>query len=190
MSTANRWILRTFNPEMLLRILTCATVLANLTACTFDLDDPIGSKQRRAEKRRAECQQIYDIQQANYEQGIATDAQDVFFADTNPTQAGLLKRAEIYLDTAHALEALDLGDKHLRLLNSSLGASFRHRSKTSRDMAPFAEVERDITSANDRLPAHQAVVARANPYDGVDYTLEVYCEGDNMPSSFLESSAE
>lgn len=179
----------TFNPQMLLRMLISTVALMNLTACTFDLDDPTGTRQRRVEKRRAECQQIYDIKQTDYEQGMATYAREVFFDDAQPTQAGFLKRAEISLDTANALEALDLTDKNLRLLNSYLAAKFRYEAKTSRDMAPFAEIERTITSASDRSAIHQAVVARVNPFDGASYALEVYCEGGNMPSSPLEISA-
>ena len=165
-------------------------VQLSLTACTFDLDDPTGAKYHRAQGRRAECQQLYDITQADYEQAAATYAQEVFFADSNLTREGFLKRAEIYLGTAQALEALELDDKNLRILSSNLAASYRHQAETSRDMAPFAEIERTITSANDRSPAHQAVVARANPYHGVEYALEVYCEGGNMPSSLLESPVE
>ncbi|MEO1508938.1 MAG: hypothetical protein AAFU84_14965 [Cyanobacteria bacterium J06633_23] len=175
---------------MLWRVFIGIAALLSLTACTSDLDDPIGVKKRRAEARRAECSQIYGIKQASYEQGVATYAQDVFFSDTKLTQEGMLKRAEDHLDTARALETLELGDKNLRLLNTYLAESFRHRAKKSRDLAPFAEVERTITSANERSSAHQAIVARANPYDGLDYALEVYCEGGKMPSAYPENSVE
>lgn len=175
---------------MLGRMIIGTAALLSLTACTSDLDDPIGVKKRRAEERRAECSQIYEIKQANYEQGVATYAQEVFFSDTKLTQAGFLKRAENHLDTARALETLELSDKNLRLLNSYLAESFRHQAKTSRDLAPFAEVERTITAANERSSAHQAVLARANPYEGLDYAIEVYCEGGNMPSPIPEISVE
>ena len=118
---------------------------------------------------------------------MTAHTREVFFADGNLTRAGFLKQAEIHLDTARRLEALELDDKNLRIVSSYLAASYRHQAQTARDMMPFAEVERTITSANDRSPAHQAVILRANPYDGVDYALEVYCEGGDMPSVLLEN---
>ncbi len=84
-----------------------------LTACNSNLDDPFGVKARRAEARRAEYQQVYEITRANYEQSSAVYDQEIFFTDMKPTQAGYLKQAKIDLDTASSLEALQLGNKEL-----------------------------------------------------------------------------
>lgn len=157
----------------------------NLTACTSNLDDPFRVKSRRAEERRAECQQIYEIKRAGEAQVSAIYDQEIFFTEMKKTQAGYLKHAEIYLATANSLEALSVGDKNLSLLKLHLVASFRHQAAASRDLAPFAEAERTITSANDRSEAHQTVIARVDPYIGLEYAIEVYCEGGDMPSAPL-----
>ena len=168
--------------RMLLRTFIGVTALVNLTACTSNLDDPFGVKSRHAEERRAECQQVYEIKRAGYDQTRAIYDQEIFFTDMKKTQAGFLKRAEIYLDTANSLEALHVGDKDLNLLKSYLVASFRHQAQASRDLAPFAEIERNIVSASERSEAHQAVIARVDPYIGLEYAIEVYCEGGDAPS--------
>lgn len=166
---------------MLLRTFIGVTALVNLTACASNLDDPFGVKARRAEERRAECQQVYEIKRSGQAQASAI----YDHTDIKPTQAGFLKRAEIYLDTASSLEALHMGDNNLNLLKGYLAASFRHQAEASRDLAPFAEAERNIASANDRSEAHQAIVARVDPYIGLEYAIEVYCEGGDMPSTPL-----
>ena len=163
--------------KTLVRMIIGIATLINLGACTFDLDDPTGSQGRRAQERQAECQQVYALDQANYEQVLAIYTQDGFSVDQKLTQAGFLEEAEIYLNRAQALEALDLDDYNLELLSSYLAGSLRHQAQRSRDLAPFAAVERAITSANDRSLAHQAVVARINPYNGGRYILELYCQG-------------
>ncbi|ESA32743.1 hypothetical protein N836_24340 [Leptolyngbya sp. Heron Island J] len=169
--------------QMLLRTFIGVTALVNLTACTSDLDDPFGIKARRTEDRRAECQQVYEITRASYDQVMATYDQEIFYTDIKLTQAGYLKHAEIEVDTANSLESLELSNKDLNLLKSYLAASFRHQAAVSRDLAPFAEAERNITSANERSKAYQAVIAREDPYVGLEYAIEVYCEGGDMPSA-------
>ncbi|NET30548.1 MAG: hypothetical protein F6K19_00900 [Cyanothece sp. SIO1E1] len=170
---------------MLLRRLVGTTALLSLTACHFDLDDPIGAKQRRAKERLAECQQIYNITNVHYEQNMAAYEQGLA-ADGTRTREGLLKEAEVPLRTADTLEALELGDENLKSLSLDLAASLRQQAEAYGAMAPFAEVERTITSANDRSPAHQAVVVQASDANGlyadISYALEFYCEGGNPPS--------
>ena len=166
---------------MLLQAFVGVTALVNFTACASNLDDPFGAKARRAEERRAECQQVYEITKANYDQSRAV----YDHADVRPTQADSLKRAEIYIATASSLDALPLGDQNLNLLKGYLAESFRHDAERYRALAPFAEAERNLTSANDRSEAHQTVIARENPYVGLEYAIEVYCEGGDMQSAPL-----
>ena len=172
-------------PWMSLRMLIGITTLLSLTSCTFDLDDPTGVKERRAKERRAECQQIYDIKNAHYEQRMAAYRQGLA-ADGTRTREGLLKEAEVPWRTADRLEALELEDQNLKSLSLELAAGLRQLAEAYRAMAPFADVERTITSANDRSAAHQAsVVQRGNAsrhYAGISYALEVYCEGGDPPS--------
>lgn len=60
------WIHQTLNPKMVLRTFIGVTVLVNLTACTFNLDDPIGAKSRRAEERRAELLGGFGVEQQDH----------------------------------------------------------------------------------------------------------------------------
>ena len=176
-----------FNPQMSLRMFVGITALLNLTACTIDLDDPTGVKQRRAKERHAECQQIYAIQNAHYEQNMAAYKQGLA-ADGTQTQEGLLQEAEVSLRTADTLETLELEDGNLKSLSLELAVGLRQLAEAKRAMAPFADAERAITSANDRSPAHQASVVQrsdaSSHYSGLSYALEVYCEGGPDPVFF------
>ncbi|MEO1349002.1 MAG: hypothetical protein AAFW84_09400 [Cyanobacteria bacterium J06635_15] len=163
------------------------TALLSLTACTFDLDDPFGAQQRLAEERRAECQQIYDITEVHYEQAMAAYKGNLA-ADGTQTREGLLEEAEVSLQTAALLEALETEDQNLKRLSLELATGLRQLTEAKRMMAPFADVQRTITSANDRSPAHQASVVQMDEasghYGGMLYALEVYCEGGNpLPSA-------
>lgn len=190
MSTAKSWISRTFNPRIWGRLFIGTTALLGLTACTFDLDDPTGARQRRAAARRAECQQIYTITEAHTEQA-GTAYRQGLAADGTRTQAGLLAEAEVPLRTAEVLEALALEDDNLQSLSFNLAAGLRQMAEAKRAMAPFADAERTITSANDRSIAHQASVVNrdeaSRDYGGVLRALEAYCDGDEFPPA-LESS--
>lgn len=177
---------------MFLRMFIGTTTLLSLTACTFDVDDSTGVKQRLAEERRAECQQVYTITNAHDEQNIAAYKQGLA-ADGTRTREGLLAEAEVPLKTADALAALSLADQNLKRLSLELAAGLRQLAEAKRMMAPFVDVERTITSANDRSPAHQASVVQRDEASGhygeILYALKVYCEGGEPPSS-LESPAE
>ena len=177
---------------MLLRMLMGTPIVLGLTACTGDLDDPFRVKQRRAEERRAECQQVYNITNANYEQNMAAYQQGLA-ADGTQTREGLLNEAEVPLHTAEVLEALALEDENLQSLSLKLAAGLRQMAEAQRAMVPFADVERTITSANDRSTIHQASVVQrddaSSHYGGLLRALEVYCNGNEFPP-FLESPAE
>ncbi|MEM6434738.1 MAG: hypothetical protein AAF773_12925, partial [Cyanobacteria bacterium P01_D01_bin.115] len=192
MSIAKSWIPQIFNPWMFGRMCLGTAALLGVTACTFDLDDPTGIKQRRAEARRAECQQIYDITNAHYEQNMAVYEQGLA-ADGTRTREGLLEEAKVPLRNADILEALELEDENLQNLSLDIAAGLRQMSEAKRAMAPFADVERTITSANDRSAVHQASVVQRNEasryYAGTLRALEFYCEGDDLPAT-LESLAE
>ena len=171
--------------QIFLRMFIGMTVFVNLTSCALDLDDPFGTKARRAEDRRSECQQVYEIKRASYEQIMATFDQEIFYTDTQITQAGHLKQAEIRAETANSLNALQLSDKDLNLLKSHLAASFLNQAEVSRALAFFADTERSIASTDERSEAHQAVIDREDPYDGLEYAIEVYCDGGDMPTAAL-----
>ena len=102
----------------------------------------------------------------------------------------MLAEAEVPLRTAEVLEALALEDENLQSLSFNLAAGLRQMAEAKRAMAPFADVERTITSANDRSVAHQASVVKrdeaSRDYGGVLRALEAYCDGDEFPPS-LES---
>ena len=185
MLTTNRQISERFNVQVSLRKLASIAILLPLTACTGDLDDPFGNKQRLAEERRAECQQTYNITRAHEKQSSATRQQNLT-ADGARTQEDLLKELEVSLQTADMLDLLAIDDQNLKRLNLELATSLRQIAEAKRAMAPFAEVERTITSANDRSSAHQAIVVRRNEvgqyYGGMLYALEVYCDGGNPPT--------
>lgn len=167
-------------------------VLLSLTACTGDLDDPFGAKQRLAEERRAECQRVYDITEAENE-NTQVAYRGNLAADGTETSEGLLKVAEVPLQTADLLEALEVEDQNLKSLSLELAIGLRQLAAAKRTLAPFADVERTITSANDRSPAHQASVVQRDEasrhYGGVLRALESYCEGGDLPPS-MENSAE
>ena len=61
-------------------------------------------------------------------------------------------------------------------------------------MATVADVERTITSANDRSAAHQKIVVQAadasETYGGMLYALEVYCDSGQIPPSLAEYPPE
>ncbi|MEM6520620.1 MAG: hypothetical protein AAF722_14970 [Cyanobacteria bacterium P01_C01_bin.70] len=186
MPTVNNWIPQIFSPRIFWRIFTGMTALLSLTACTFDLDDPTGAKQRRAKERRVECQQIdSSITTAHYEQAMAAYKQGLA-ANGTQTQAGLLAEAEVSLRTTDVLEALELEDENLQSMSLNIAAGLRQMAEAKRDMAPFADIEATITSANDRSAAHQASVVQRNDasryYAGTLRAIESYCEGD-APSS-------
>ena len=174
-----------FKDRTFLRKLTSIAVLLSLTACTGDLDDPFGNKQRRAEERQAECQQTYNTTRAYYEQSSTTRRQNLT-ADGVLTQEGVLKGLEVSLQTADTLEGLAVDDQNLKRLNLEIAASLRQIVEAERAMAPFAEVERTLTSANDRSPAHQAIVVRRKEvgqyYSGMLYALEFFCDGGSPPT--------
>ncbi|MBE7384817.1 MAG: hypothetical protein F6J95_025815 [Leptolyngbya sp. SIO1E4] len=167
-------------------------ILLSLTACTGDLDDPFGAKQRLAEERRAECQRIYDITEAHNENTLAVYRGNLA-PDGTQTREGLLKVAEVPLQTADLLEALKVEEQNLKSLSLELATGLRQLAAAERTLAPFADVERTITSANDRSPAHQASVVQrdeaSSHYGGILRALEFYCEGGDLPSS-MENSAE
>lgn len=192
MLTTNRQVSGRFNVQTFPRRLASIAILSILTACTGDLDDPFGNKQRRAEERQAECQQTYNITRAHERQSSATYRQNLT-ADGARTQEGLLKELEVSLQTATMLEGLAIDDQNLKRLNLELATSLRQIAEAKRAMAPFAEVERTITSANDRSPAHQAIVVRRNEvgryYGGMLYALEVYCDG-GKPPTYSESPVQ
>ncbi|MEM8612402.1 MAG: hypothetical protein AAGF93_10320 [Cyanobacteria bacterium P01_H01_bin.105] len=161
------------------------TILLPLAACTGNLDDPFGNKQRLAEKRRDECQQTYNITRAYEKKASATRRQNLT-TDGAPIQEGLLKESKVSLQTADTLESLAIDDQNLKRLNLELAASLRQIAESKRAMAPFAEVESTLTSANARSPAHQAIVARRKEvgqyYSGMLYALEFFCDGGSPPT--------
>ena len=185
MLTAIRLMSEQFNVRISLRRLASVTILLPLATCTGNLDDPFGNKQRRAEERRAECQQTYNITRAYEEQSSAIRKQNLT-TDGAHTQEGLLKELEVSLQTADKLETLVVDDQNLKRLNLELATSLRQIVEAERAMAPFAEVEDRITSANDRSPDHQAIVLQKKAvgqyYGGMLYALEVYCEGGKPPT--------
>ncbi|MEM8612397.1 MAG: hypothetical protein AAGF93_10295 [Cyanobacteria bacterium P01_H01_bin.105] len=168
-----------------MRIITSTSVLLSLTACTFDLDDPMGTYQRRANERHPECQQLYGITGEHYEQSMVAYEQGLA-ADGTPTIEGLLEGAKIPLHTADRLEALGFKDDDLQSLSFHLAAGLRQIAEAQRAMAPFADVERTITSANDRSTAHQASVVQrdeaSGQYASALRALEAYCEGKDLPT--------
>ncbi len=191
MPPLNGWTPPIVNPQRWGRQLIRSTVvLLGLTACTFDLDDPTGARQRRAAARRTECQQIYTITEAHTEQA-GTAYEQGLTADGFRTQEGLLAEAEVPLRTAEVLETLVLEDENLQGLSLKLAAVLRQMAEAKQAMASFAEVERTITSANDRSVAHQAIVGQRDnvrrDYGGMLRALEAYCDGDEFPPA-LESS--
>ncbi|MEO0804425.1 MAG: hypothetical protein AAFY57_19460 [Cyanobacteria bacterium J06642_2] len=192
MSTTNSRTPQTFNPRIFLRMFISITALLSLMACTFDIDDPTGVKQRRAEERRAECQQIDNITNAHSEQSTAVYKRGLA-ADGTQTREGLLEEAEVPLRTADILTALELEDENLQSLSLDIAAGLQQMAEAKRAMAPFANIEQTITSANDRSAAHQASVVQRDEasrhYAGTLRAVEIYCEGDNLPFT-LESPAE
>ncbi|MEL6401877.1 MAG: hypothetical protein AAFR26_22815 [Cyanobacteria bacterium J06626_4] len=190
MSSSHRWTPQVVKPRTLGRMFIGATALLGLTACTFDLDDPTGVRQRRAEERYAECQKISIITNAQDEQAVAAYQQGLA-TDGVQTREGLLAEAEVSLRAAGMLEALALKDENLQSLSLNLAARLRQMAEAKRAMAPFADVERTITSANDRSAVHQASVVQrdevSSNYGGVLRALEAYCDGDELPPA-LESS--
>ena len=155
MSTVKSYITSPFYLQTFPRWLVSTFVLLSLTACTGGLDDPHGVKQRRAEERKAECQQIYSLK---------------------------AKDMENSLQTADTLEALDLEDRNLQVLSLELATHLRLLDEAERTVASFADVEQYIASANKRSSVHQASVVERNriweDYAGVSYTLELYCKGE------------
>lgn len=184
MSIAKSLIPQIVHLRMFGRMFIGTTALLSLTACTFDLDDPTGVRQRRAEARRAECQQVYTITEAHTEQALTAYEQGLA-ADGTRTREGLLAEAEVPLRTTEVLEALALEDENLQSLSFNLAAGLRQMAEAKRAMAPFADVERTITPANDRSVAHQASVVKrdeaSRDYGGVLRALEAYCDGDEFP---------
>lgn len=173
-------------------MLMSTALLLSLTACTGDLDDPFGAQQRRAKERRAECQQIYSITEAHDEQSMDAYRGNLT-ADGVQTREGLFKEAEVPLRTADVLKALELEDENLQSMSLNIAMGLRQISEAKRAMAPFADVERIITSANDRSAAHQASVVQMSEassyYAGTLRAVEFYCQGGDSPPS-LESLAE
>ena len=189
MSIAERPTHQRVNPRIVAQIITSAGVLLSLTACTFDLDDPMGVLQRRAEERHPECQQLYDITNEHYKQSIIAYEQGLA-ADGTPTSEGLLEGAKVPLHTADRLEALGFKDENLQSLSFHLAAGLRQIAEAQRSMAPFANAERTITSANDRSTVHQASIVQRDEanaqYAGALRALEAYCEGKDLPA-FIKS---
>ena len=185
MATTNRWIPKLFTPQMFWRMCIGTTALLGLTAWSVDINEPTGGKQYRAEQRRAECQRVHNITNAHYEQNMAAYRQGLA-TDGTQTQAGLLKQAEVPIRTADILETLELEDKSLQSVSSYIAMGLRQMARADRAMALFANIERTITSANERSAAHQASVVQKDEasryYAGALYTLEVYCEGGHLPS--------
>lgn len=178
-------MLQLFKPQTLVQIITSTSVLLSLTACTFDLDDPMGTYQRRANERHPECQQLYNITDEHYEQSVVAYEQGLA-ADGTQTSEGLLEGAKIPLRTADKLEALGFEDANLQSLSFHLATGLRQIAEAQRSMAPFADVERTITSANDRSTVHQASVVQrdkaSGQYASALRALEAYCEGKDLPA--------
>lgn len=149
---------------MLLQRLIATTFLVSLTACGLSLDDPTGAKARRAEERRAECQQVNIARET-----MSTEAMRSPFQPTD------------------VLTMLALEDKNLQILSSEIAARLQLLAEAEHHQASFADIERTITSANDRSEAHQAsVVERGeawSDYAGVSYALEHYCNGSDAQYS-------
>ena len=190
MSIAERPIHQRFNPQIFTQIITSAGVLLSLAACTFDLDDPMGELQRRAEERRPECQQLYGITEEHYEQRMAAYRQGLA-PDGVQSPEDFPEEAKVSLRYADRLETIEFKDTNLQSLSFQLAAELRQVAKAERALAPFADIERTITSANDRSTAHQASVVQMNEannqYAGKLRALESYCEGEDLPDS-LEST--
>lgn len=185
MSIAERPTHQKLTSRIFAQIITSAGVLLSLAACTFDLDDPMGVLQRRAEERHPECQQFYGITDEHHEQSMVVYEQGLA-ADGTQTSEGLLEGAKIPLRTADRLEALGFKDANLQSLSFHLAAGLRQIAEAQRAMAPFADVERAITSANDRSTVHQASVVQrdeaSGQYAGALRALEAYCEGKDLPA--------
>lgn len=185
MSVTERLISQRFDPRIFVQIITDTVVLLNLAACTFDLDDPWGKLQRRAEERRSECQQIYNITDEHYEQSMIAYKQGLS-DDGTPTTEGLLEGAKVPLNTVDKLEVLEFKDANLQSLSFHLAAKLRQVTKAQRALAPFSDIERTITSANDRSTDHQASIVQrdeaSRQYAAALRALEAYCEGKDLPA--------
>ena len=153
-------------------VIASAIALLGLTACN--------------EERRAECEKIDNLTNANYQKILA--------AGGHGTPEGFLKEADISARTANTLVALELGDKNLSSLRSHLAASLRQKAAAARAMATVADDERTITSASERSAAHQKIVLQAvdasETYGGMLYALEVYCNSGQIPQSLAENPLE
>lgn len=185
MPIASRLMSLISTPRLSQRLFIGMMTLLSVTACTFDLDDPTRAKARLAQDRHAECQKIYGITNAHHENSMTAYGQGLA-DDGTQTQIGFIRQAEVPMLTADKLESLEFEDQNLKGLSLELAKGLRQQAEAYRAMAPFADVERTIASANDRSLAHQAVVVQVSDasslYGNVSYALEVYCEGGEPPS--------
>ena len=171
-----------FRSPILIRFAGSALACLSLTACTFDLDDPFGIKQRRAYERYPECQQVYNLVDRYTEDSLAAYEQNLSAAGLQ-TEAGLLAEAEVSRHSAEQLLALDLGDEDLEAIGSQLAARLQETERVRRELAPLAEAE----PSSERDKALQAAISRRNEanrrYAGGLRELEHYCEGGELNSA-------
>ncbi|MEO0869517.1 MAG: hypothetical protein AAFY17_13990 [Cyanobacteria bacterium J06642_11] len=132
--------------------LLAATLLLNATACTGDLDDPFGVKQRLAQERRVECQQVHTITEAYSDEATAVRVQHILSNGETPSSENLMKtEAELSRKTIEALETLSLEDQDIKHMSLELASSLRKKADEDSEY-----------------------------YGVILYALEVYCEGDSL----------
>lgn len=155
-----------FSNRKAISLLCSAAMLLGLSAC--------------GEKRSVQCQKVGDILNATSSQRLSASS----------TSEGFSKGAELSLQAANDLEALELGDKGVSNLRSHLVVNFRDMAQASQGMDSIAD-EEGYVSSNASTSAEDQAILTAFETTGREFSstfsaLQTYCNGGKVDSALVD----